>query len=334
MSIKEAAYMLSKAVMLMQGRDELKNLIHDLNYSIEGKPDRSLYGYRARHLNSQLLGYLLIDQNREFLENGPHPERLPLIEKNEVALLSSFQTAFQNMNQALLASLELKDKRLIQDVLPPYIRFKGRYDLIIQEQPSITFEGDAFNLLQAEFQQHPSYSLLTEAQNYMADNSETQKILNSVLALEGTILSADEKVPEEISRVINLLAKDSQERGAFRFLTALMALRTSLSVLNQLVFQALLHNKLIVLNEDRILSFRGPSQDYIGMHLEIELVFDAYLMEASVNDLVLIHFEGQKYLGWILYEWFQMSEYGDTKRYYLRVLDDNLNPFGTLLNLI
>jgi hypothetical protein len=76
MNIKTETYNICKEIKKIELRNQVKDLINELNKSSEQDRgtdnDRSYYGYVARNQNAQFMGYLLVDEKREEIEKIAH----------------------------------------------------------------------------------------------------------------------------------------------------------------------------------------------------------------------------------------------------------------------
>ncbi|UYN89132.1 MAG: hypothetical protein KIT08_08520 [Anaerolineales bacterium] len=328
MTILEAAYTLAKSVKSLTKRNDLRKLIYNLNSVREGQIDRNHFGYVARNQRLQLYGYLLTEANRSKLEQSPFG--LPRIEQEELQLISSFHNQLVEVDRLCIQTLVEHNPRLEQalDIYDP--------TLLKNIPPSlkeIRFENSAIQLFVEEFIKHPSYSCLLGFPRDFLDLS-AQKISNHVRNFEASIL-AQEDCPSELQRVIFTYERNSQERKILRFITNLVALRSSLSHLNQLLFQALTVDKLAILDGETIISFEGPRHNLCGESYRILVQLGSRTFKMEVNDLVLIKnpldLNAATQLGWIQAQAFEISrETGQTLQLDLRRINESLSAYGSL----
>ena len=71
MSIKEACYKLSKEIWKLEIREDIKNIIHSMNFipkdSTEEQRQYSNYAYVSKHQKAQFMGYLIVDYKKDLL---------------------------------------------------------------------------------------------------------------------------------------------------------------------------------------------------------------------------------------------------------------------------
>lgn len=298
-------------------RDELFRLISGL--------DQTNFGYAARHQYYQLAGYLIVDKNQSEIgeKTGFNVHK---IRQEELQLISSFHAQLAVMSKQCVSTLLVYNPNLWGVVNP--------YELAELEEPllnDVRFDEGIVHSLREAFSQHPSIQALISEPIRDFDPLQLRK---QVASFEKSIFSQDEP-PEALKRLIFASGKKSEERRALRFLANLAVLRASLTMLNQLIFQALISNKLVAFDEDLIIELRQHSN--ISGHLfELLALMNGHSFRVEVNDLVLlVALDNQpSQLAWVQSSSFQMSqETGDTVLLDLRKLDDHLSLFGSLQTL-
>ena len=124
MSILGEAYKLCKAVQESPSRAMVKNLLESLNsvpqHDLNTEQDRSHFGYIARQANAQILGYLMVDQERDKLNQGPYPVRVPPLKDDERRILSGVHGKIADLNKRCTLP--------IIDNLPEYAKLIDPYN--------------------------------------------------------------------------------------------------------------------------------------------------------------------------------------------------------------
>lgn len=114
---------------------------------------------------------------------------------------------------------------------------------------------------------------------------------------------------------------------------SMISARKVISNIDQLIYQALLKDKPVVLNLDNVVKIKNHNYHAIseGLSLVVQPISDELFTD--INDILLVDIKGVEHLNihkWCTVEGSQMSmskETGCTKTFNLRVLDENLNPF-------
>jgi hypothetical protein len=341
MSIRDDAYQLCKIVSNSSSRDKVKGLINSLNRAESGttptKTDRSSFGYIARHLNAQILGYLITDLKREEFQKAPFPQYIPPLTNQERCLLSSVHKQIIQLNKQCIAPIEA--------MLPHYIKMLDPYNKFQYIIPPDSIEIDilpneTIKDIAASFRNHPAIAVILEKPFPKINSATETKYMKSVAKLTDILLQAGPlNAPADFIEIIFKQNKNDQRRIVARQLTAIICLRESLAVLNQLIFQAILNDKLPVLNEDNIIDIHGPVSHVASGGFSIIYQPDEQTLIVSLLDLILVkcmslHVSIDQ-LGRVEMTKHEYSgDFGSTIECELRNIDENLDPFGTLLEQI
>jgi hypothetical protein len=128
--------------------------------------------------------------------------------------------------------------------------------------------------------------------------------------------------------------EDSQARILLRLTAAFICLRASLTVLNELIFRALLTEKLPVISDENIIQFGSLTSHFCSQGLSCTCQPDENIDPFTLG-LVLVKCSFLEFpvdLCRTESIHFQMSDdIGDVAELKLRLIDDNLNPFDGLL---
>jgi hypothetical protein len=220
-------------------------------------------------------------------------------------------------------------------MLDPYSRFQytipfGSIEIDILVEKKIKD-------MAASFQKHPAIAMILGNPLPQIDDSNETKYIHAITKLIDSLLRAGIlDAPAEFNEIFFEQNKDDPRRVITRQLIAIICVRQSLSILNQLIYQAILNDELSILNEDNIIDIIGPVSHTAGGGFSIILQPNWQTITTSLLDLVqikcmasrmpidqLCRVEGinHSYSG----------EFGSTEEFKLRTVDENLNPFGTLL---
>ena len=340
MSIRADAYQLCKTVWNSPSRDKIRDLIRSLNRipeaGIRTETDRSHFGYMARKQNAQVLGYLMVDQERARLEKGPFPHPISPLRDQERQLLASAHNQFIQLNEQCVAPLTAELPKCTK-AIDPYSQFP-------HSAPPAVSEGDvlapeAIQAMATSFHQHPAINTALRGIEPVVDSLTEDQYMEAVLKLNDSFLKAGVLDAPKFTEITFTHSQDSPKRIIACRLVALICVRASLATLDQLIYQAILSNKLPVLNEDNIVRIREHTTHLAGGGLSIIYQPNEQAGITDLGYLVLVKCTSLKVpidqLCRVERTNFKFSQdFGETVQVELREIDENLNPFGPLLDHI
>jgi len=189
------------------------------------------------------------------------------------------------------------------------------------------------------FHAHPAFSVALDSKPLSAEEEEKFDLGQAVWQIDESIHRAGTiHEPKEINDIISNGREGSPERAAFRHLSALVCLRESLTMLDQLIFQAVLSEnlKLPVLDEDSIIDPGRWVTTYVSKGNHVIYQRDTR-SPVGINDYLVLYlwphgFEPVKELCHVEHLRIEFSGDSGTKAFIaLRTIDENLNPFEQLL---
>lgn len=327
--IKNDFYNFSKLVNSIGSYKEIQDLIYSLNYikneKINTKEDRSDFGYFSRRLNSQFLGYLLIEQQKENLQKK-HPQIIKYgLSNEEKKLLEKYHLLTVELDRKALQPVLKKNKNIFK-IVDPYNKFKYRSNEDIQlTKKDIDFiEQNSIN-----FNDHPAILFLL---NKNVEITDYDQLLQLVLSFENEIIrNGVENAPKKIIEIIEKASNTDQ----ILVLLSLLSLRGTLEIFNQLFFQSISSNRFIYLDEDNIINYTGPINNYVGLGYKISHQLIMGLEPGEIflfNDIT----SGQKkQLCRVEFQEFRMSDdIGSISNIDARFIDGNLDPYTNLSKTI
>ena len=338
MSIRDAAYQLCKSVRQSASADGLANVILGLQTSKSAVSDsgRSILGLYARKQYIQILGYLIIDQNRERINSA---ENSPLLtsplKDNERNFLAWAHQKIVELNHRCIEPL-LK-------VIPQCVLAVDPYNRFIYEKPESSvfpelFDANAASSLIKAFHSHPGINIaLSTSEPYRGKITENQ-YGNYIVELEDFILKDGPLTSSDEVRSL----REKREFNSFNHhMLAIMCVRDSLYNLNQLIYQAIFTSKLFVLGEENVIDVgaetvhstglgvglvfqptRFSMLDYLMVDRKLIVLLKGSLLRREENLLVRIEELREEFFG----------AYGKTYLAELRQLDEHLNSFPGLLS--
>ena len=335
MSIKTETYNICKEIKKIELRNRVKGLIDELNISSKqnkgASNDRSEYGYIARKQNAQFMGYLIVDEKREEIEKDS-PSKVPEIELEEKELLKKAHCIIKYLNEKLTHSIVERVPHL-KLTLNPYSQFS--YPEFTIDIKQIIDIGIFDNLIEAVSNCNVIKNI-NNSLNKLIQNNPSEKYLGVVLAFINKIESYGVNNTPEGFKNLNF-KKDSPEYISNKLLFLLMSFRKVLENINQLIYQAFLMDKLVVLNDNNIINILENSTHMIGQGLTILIQPNAREICTLPGDLILVRHNFSNINNLCVVEEENLSfsmEIGNQIEFKLRTVDDNLNPYFGLINNI
>jgi hypothetical protein len=338
MSIKSSALRLCGYVRVSSERDRVRCLllgIDRLPDEASGASDRSSFGYLARQLHVQILGYLVVNERSESLTPLMRLSQSPPLSDGERRELESVHAWIRRLNDMCLEPLTARLPECAKAV-DPYSSYP--YSMPADTVPARIVSEDAMAAVADAFHQHPAIRIAIEDLGSVVDNIQESTCHEVVRSWTESILRAGlAGPPRELDRLATLEPASSSRRLVARRVAALVCLRASIAVLDQLVYQTLVSDRLPLLNEDNIIVVKSRTSHLTGTG--ITLVYQPNERADVLADLlavVLVRSRPARIpraiscsLEAMRYE--ASEEYGETVEIGLREFDDNLNPFSPLI---
>jgi hypothetical protein len=335
-SITTLAYSLCKTVVKAPVREELRDLIGSLNVSSsQGGVDRSQFGYVAARQQCQVLGYLVVDQERGRIEAGPLPLVIPPLSDTERELLGSAQAEIVSLNQQCVEAV-VSRWPVVRTALDPY---SDRPTLALSTNlgPKRIFNDEKVAALAEEFARHSDIRAILSARSDLVGLYDANTTHQAVRTLLGLIRQAGAgHVPSAIKQTVFQLPHNHPQRAVTQYLAALMSVRESLRNLDQMVYQAILADKPPIMDEDSIIAMSGTHGDVLGTSSVITYQPDESTFLLEPGDLAVVKQIPNYTLfgGLVQVEDLRFSHsinYGSTNTVTVRLLNEDLSPFGRLV---
>ena len=325
MSIRSDAYAMCKNVWDSPSRGRLQSVIKKLQ--------ASEFGYLARGQHAQMLSFLVIDQRKPELEKKIQPLHIIPLEDEDRILLSKTHKNIVQLNIRCIAPLATELPQCIK-AIDPYRKFK--YEITETPDGDIISE-EVLAKMASSFHEHPAIKAVIQSVKSSVNKMTEEKYIEAVSIFYGTLIKAGVyNAPNDIINIMLGQSKNSLQRTIARHITALTCIQASLSVLDQLVYQAILSNKLPLLDENNIIEIGQMSNNLVGNGLSVIYQPGKQLFMADICDIVLIKSEnlylplGQLWQVEALHHEYS-QEFGSNEELTLREVDENLNPFSHLL---
>lgn len=338
-TIRQQSYHLCKAVWKSLDRDRIREIIRVLNQAPkegETRADRSGFGYASRQIGQQTLGYLIVNRDKEQLQqNFPPLVWSASLQQSEKVILEGVHKQFVQLDKACVEPLTNVLPQCAFAVDPYNVH---RYEISEQADDVTLFPQNILQKLVDSFHKHPAFPVAIATAQLISDLPIQEQLAQSVIELEKIILSTGAmSSPRMLADTLYTYPDDSPQRILLRYLSALLCVKSALATLNELVFQAILSNKLPVISEDNIIELGSLTAHTCGQGFSLTCQPDGYINPFNMN-LVLVKCSSLEFpidLCRVEEVHFQSSQdYGDTIDFQLRLIDEQLNPYGNLLKLM
>lgn len=326
MSIRDDAYQLCRAVGNASSRTQVADLIRSLN-------NRGNLGYIGHRQFAQIAGYLTVEQNRSEIMFAPLPRNIPELEDDERRLLRGVHNQIVLLNEQCVTPLT--------NALPKSTLAVNPYNNIPYTLSPDIIGSDVLTLETIEamaqsFHNHPQIAIAIESATVIPEEIEPQDYAQRVLDMREEFIKAGAcETPEWLTNINMTQNVASLQRTFIRHIAALVSIRESLATLNQLIYQKIFDDRLIELDDDHLIKMVG-----YGSNGGIAVIYQnaGQLFRTEVNDLIYANFtlrDSQiKELCRVDHLENIMAGFGEPQYVELRVIDGNLNPYGSLLRRI
>jgi hypothetical protein len=333
MSILTAAYQLCKSVKAVSVRDDIANLILELNFN-----ERGTFGLYAREQYAQLAGYLFVDQERSAIETK-RGRPVPPLADDERQLLADVHGQIVELNRKCVAPL-LEALPNCARAVDPYgdLKYVGK-DVSLGMELLTT---EMVNELVTGFHRHPAIAGALETTEFLAHKLTEDNYRSEVRTLHHMLMEGGPlKSRRQPHRQLRLTLAKSV-KGYLRHIGAMVCVRDSLANLNQLLFQALLMDKLVIFDEDNTLDIgvQIAHSGGFGIGLVIQQVRVTILDDFMTDNGALVLLKGTmlkepKNILCRIEELFEhlSRDTGTVKQCELRLIDENMTAFAPLLKV-
>ncbi len=339
MSILQAAYRVCKSIRSLPVREEVKGLIHNLSFGslAEGTQSRSYreLGFLGKNASIQFLGYLVVNQKGDVLEDLPYQTKIGSLSPDELSLLERTHRFILQIDKNCCDYLGAVLPNAV-DAIDPYLQHDYKFQRVPDKGISLNLES--IGNLCAAFEQHPSLRIIREHLTPRNNIRQIPKERLSCVVL--TIVSRIDSYglfdePPDLQQLEITVKKNSQRYHVGKILTALVALKTSLSILNQLLYQAFLYDKLAVLNQENVFQIGKHSRSFLGESISVSSQLLNHEIFSNAGGMVLIKLplNNHKIDGLYRIERNDVSvsaDFGNSMKLGLRRIDNDLNCYPGL----
>lgn len=337
-TFKQLAYDSCKEVKKHAERQQIARTIKNLEPPMPTaeEPESDYLSFIARQEHAQVFGYLFVSERREaYIENSPVPWSIEPLDERVRKRLVGVQLFFKDLNsQCIKAALPGLD--ICQKAVDPYSKYPP-VDLTGHKEIELLSDASKKKLARA-FSNHPAAKIAPET--IRSFPPEMPPIIEdgcteAVNKMHFELLQIER--PDWLTQAFTMMPPGAVQRLVIRFFFSLVTLKASLCALNQLLYQAILHDNLFVMSEENIIKIRKLSVDNSSISLDFQLQAMDYFL--ACGDIVLVKCNTGSYEIDQLCQIYEQkvtaaSAFGDKMEVGMRGLDDFLNPFFSDLRVV
>jgi len=320
-------------------RDIIDNYQHREKYQALIKEIRKNKHFFMSVINNQALQFsklLIIHHQRDKLNQRSKFKINDDLSAEEKREINEIFLDFHQINWLCLEPLLIQYPQLEIPLLH-YLEFDFPCPSINKDRKIELVNNVQLNEFLKRFWQHPSFSIIQHDINLIKDQSSMyfEKVRKT---FEGEITTGN-ILNNSIFNKFTQLAEDTKEKRILNFIFALICLRKSINVMNELLFMAILEDKLPIVDETNILSSPTIFSDPIRNGLEVKCQFNnknerlfgpewLFIMnkDQNMND-------NRTILNFCIERKISVTEdYGEEIKLLADNIDKNLNPYSNLLS--
>jgi len=224
------------------------------------------------------------------------------------------------------------------DSIDPYIQHN--YSFQIADKVTISIEDESLNDLFIAFKNHPSFMVIqkyvTQIQNI---EQVPQKYYSAIIPriINDIISCGLFSTPPVLREFTYTLKKESREYFVSKIIMALVALRASIAALDQLIYQAFLLDKLNILDENNIITIEERAGNLLGESLSILTQPTGTELFSNPNDMIFVKLKSSHHNIDGLFHIIGINisfsaDFGNTQKFDLRRVDENVNPYPRIIS--
>ena len=342
---RSAVFDLCKECKKHPRSQEIRELIHNISVvvtkkeeDILGSPPHGDFAYISSHHNVQFLGYFITDESIDEINKQP-PFHVTPLDENERYVIEMAHKTLQAFIDACIS--EIKEKHPKAYILiNPYSQYR---EPDLKTGANSIFNRDAFEECVTALRRGKVYKKLIENDTLYALDSVSKEHLQLLSSL----------IDKEFRRNYSNVSKETEDI-LLKFDTAsptmpdiLMvyciychALQRVLSNAIQLLFEAILGKKFVVLNNDNIINIdqRGSNQVYEKYVVLCQGAFWGIGSISNIGSIVLLNCDLSdsyhiKRFGVVYSETLSFAgEFGESTKLSFATVDEELNPIHIVTN--
>lgn len=334
LKIKEATFDLAKRIWEFDFIEDFRKLIFSLNFT-DGHSfnNRSNYGYAARRQNAQVWGYLLVNLKRDEINKLKYIT-VPIIESFEIEILEKAHLFIYEFNRILI-NRHFGSFNNVKRSLQVYNHKENDFKFSINKY----FDNKIYERLLGSFSDTLSLRNILDTNMRLVQNIKFEHVYGFIEEMDKRIINAGVfKSPTDFDELRFNNRQTDVEKELQRFLFSVLVLKKQIQLVNQLLYQAFLTTKLVSFDENNIYDIKNFNQNTIGTGLQVFIQPNSEEVFLDVGDIIFldINYGNQiKDLAFVEGKKTNFSkETGTNEIYDLRIINDDLNPYSNLLEIL
>jgi len=327
MSVIDATFNLCKEMKKLQIFDQARKLLKELRESNPGGRDRSFFGQTAEQGHIQFLGYLLLDESKDKINQKLNALEIENLQPEEKLLILKCHLFIHNLNNKCIELFKPNNK-ILDICLNPYFRYP--YSLpkrnIDKEFHDVYLQVDK---LLAEIKQIKDYHRIFNYPYKVFTKSPRTVFAEATATFEDRINeSGVHASPPDFYELERNSDKNSHEYKLNQLFNSMVSFRGILRNIDQLIYQNIRYEKLYVLNEDCIIDVKNTSNHLTGRGQTILSQPSEGFSMSLPGQIVLVNYGNKKKFCVVhKYSFSFNHETGMLEEFGLRELDSNLSMY-------
>ena len=324
MSIKNEAFGLCDYISSLSCKVSIKNTIKALS----GK-DKFLYHQYANKQDAQFLGFLLCEENKDLIY-----EQL----KIPIASLTDDEKTSLLIGHNMLVGINRECAKPFHDINYQLDKVLDAYSIFTKSKyphdVSVFWDDNIFDDLLLAMKNTSIYNFLKDFKLIDMTKYPKSLLLEIVETFNQKIIAAEvHSSPEDFNEL--RLNNKEPEHSMFKYLSAIMCVREMIKSILQLCYQAFLNDKLAVIDDDNLVSIDKNTGNICGNGLTVTVQPNESLFYVNCSDIILFNpnldYIPKSSLCRVEGITISFNEWGQSQTFKLRVLNDDLNPYGGLI---
>ena len=337
-NFRSAVFQLCKKCDNHPKSKEIRELIHNISFvvtkneeRIPGRPSHGDLAYISSQQNVQFLGYLITDESIDEINKQPPFHATPLDENERFIIEMAYKTLYDFIEECIS---EIKEKYpRAYMLINPYLKYRKP---CLKTDATSIFEKDAFEECAKAFKMGKVYRKLIENDTlYVLDRLPQDHLYVLSSAIDKQFKQDYSSVSKETEDMIIKFNTTSLTLSDLVLLYSVYcyALQSALLTAVQLLFEAILGENLVVLNNDNIINIDHIGEDRVYEKykvlcqgcfwgLGLSKIGSIVLLDCDLADNYHI-----KKFGTVYSETFSFAgEFGESTKFSFATVDEELNP--------
>jgi len=322
---KHEVYNLTKAISQTKIKEEFDSIIPA--FCIDGG-EKSVYSQFGLAKGYQFLSFFITERYKDEVYEKSKMI-IPLLDETEKKCLGRCHSFIKYLNKELCREIVLKHKEL-EKIVNPY----SNITVIPKEEEIEDIKNEVdIKLLMESFKQTNAYKNIINFESVDVDKIPAKQFLDffTLINKEVKELEIEKNVSKDTENII-MQVNNPSNKGLIKFMFSVASIRYMMMYMNQLIFQKFMSNKLIMIDENNLITYTSHN-NFLGSGFVAITQPSPVELFIEPGDLIL--FSGLK-------EKIQLCEIesitisfnqqdGNTMTYKLRNINNELNPLYEII---